>query len=534
MVSPSLMGSCGVVPLTVISTLVSSTSLLVSQAYYGYRIPDIVRHMSNLIVRAEREVLLATNYWQDGTASRFLTDATRELDRRAAKRGARVIMKVIYDRGNPKQVFGAHRPVSEKEYTKPAIGFPPSHEIPNIDLEIINYHQPIVGTFHAKYMVVDRKVAILQSNNIQDNDNLEMMIHLEGPIVDSFYDMALISWHKKLEPPLPSHNSPAVDGGVGSFNQSHARIFGPDGTIGGHSAIVDPEKMPPREAYGYDVGKVREPGVVKADTDSTDVSDLHRADTLTGPTTTASVLHPSKTESGGKHNGVDANAVLRTSPDTRTDSSGDRNRPQVPDTETRGFLHKGEQVIPEDQVREPSHPQRPLPEHAAGDAHYDADIAGEVARVQTSVTGHAGETAMQAVTRHLNHTTNAGFGGDAPACAAADEMTPYVPHAAHAPFPVAMVNRSPYGPPTHRSVRQPQNAAWLSALRNARRSVFIQSPTLNAAPLLPAIREACERGVDVYCYICLGYNDAVSRTPPRPPGAPPPNPHSRLSCSRPL
>ena len=29
------------------------------------------------------------------------------------------------------------------------------------------------------------------------------MTHLEGPIVDSFYDMALCSWSKELKPPLP-------------------------------------------------------------------------------------------------------------------------------------------------------------------------------------------------------------------------------------------------------------------------------------------------------------------------------------------
>jgi phosphatidylserine/phosphatidylglycerophosphate/cardiolipin synthase-like enzyme len=89
-------------------------------------------------------------------------------------------------------------------------------------------------------------------------------------------------------------------------------------------------------------------------------------------------------------------------------------------------------------------------------------------------------------------------------------MTPYLPHRAHALFPMALVNRPPYGPPNHRSVANPQNAAWLAGLRNAKESVFIQSPTLNAEPLLPAILKACERGVDVYCYICLGYNDAVS------------------------
>lgn len=75
-------------------------------------------------------------------------------------------------------------------------------------MEVQNYHQPMLGTFHSKYMVVDRKVACLNSNNIQDNANLEMMVHLEGPIVDSFYDMALVSWHNELKPPLPLLNHP--------------------------------------------------------------------------------------------------------------------------------------------------------------------------------------------------------------------------------------------------------------------------------------------------------------------------------------
>ena len=53
-----------------------------------------------------------------------------------------------------------------------------------------------------------------------------MMTHIEGPIVDSFYDMSLISWHNQLKPPLPSHNSPAATGGLPSFGlQSHDQMF---------------------------------------------------------------------------------------------------------------------------------------------------------------------------------------------------------------------------------------------------------------------------------------------------------------------
>src|SRR5689334_20556193 len=123
--------------------------------------------MSNLIVRAEREVYLATNYWQDSVASRFITNAIRELDRRAGQRGTKVVMKIIYDRGSPKQLFEPHYYVPEKEYSGENVKLPAPDEIPNIDLQVINFHTPLVGTFHAKYMVVDRKIGILQSNNIQ-------------------------------------------------------------------------------------------------------------------------------------------------------------------------------------------------------------------------------------------------------------------------------------------------------------------------------------------------------------------------------
>ncbi|KAI1310436.1 hypothetical protein F5Y03DRAFT_39514 [Xylaria venustula] len=428
-VTPSLMGRSGIVPLTIISVL-----------------PDIMRHMSNLIVRAEKEVFLATNYWQDSVASRYITNAIRELSRRAQARGTRVIMKIIYDRGSAKQVFDPHYVVSESEYTGGAVKLPPAKDIPGVDLQVINYHQPVLGTFHAKFMIVDRKIGIVQSDNIQDNDNLEMMVQVEGPIVDSLYDMAMISWHKKLDPPLPCLSSPAANAThTTSFDAAYADIFSSTGSIKGHSIIVDPSKMPPRKPYGVEATKL---------------------------------------------DGAEEDSV-KTIGETISPFS-QRNGP-------REF--------------EDSEQHELLAEHTTEDPHYDDTIAGEVSRIQDSVSARPSESAMQAVSRHLNHTTNAGYPGNAPDCKPEDEMTPYIPHPPHEPFPIALVNRAPYGQPNHKSVTNPQNAAWLSALRNARRNVFIQSPTLNAAPLIPAIVEACERGVDVYCYVCLGYNDAGEMLP---------------------
>lgn len=496
-------------------------------------------HMANLIVRADKEVFLATNYWINSVASSYITNAMKELSRRAGERRTKIVMKMIYDRGSPKQLVEPHYFVSEKEYLSKAVSLPKPEEIPNIDLQVMNFHRPMLGTFHCKYMVVDRKFAVLQSNNIQDNDNVEMMIHLEGPIVDSMYDMALISWDKKLDPPLPSINSPAVQGGVGSFgDKSFQDIFQPNGTLSGGSAIVHPDKMQQRRAYEHEHREVKQPGAIPPQT-TNDTSDTNRADVLTGPSTTESVLHPV-----GNKNSADVNVsgITQGIDQQRLDDQGQTSKQMVaenarqegmtgsnmvsaqpkdngapgeapsrgPDAKTREFLGAGEQSIPASQIQNPAQDGDMLPENSPDDPQYDVDIAGEVARVQASVSPKPGETRMEAITRHLNHTTNKGFKGAAPECAPDEEMTPYIPHPVHEPFPIAMVCREPYGKPNHHSVYNPQNEVWLSAMRNAKKNIFIQTPTLNAEPLIPAMIEACERGIDIYCYICLGYNDTVS------------------------
>lgn len=126
-----------------------------------------MRHMANLIVRAEKEVIIATNYWVASKGSMFITTALKELSRRCGERKQRAVVKIIYDRGSPWQIIENHLSVPESDYTSDAVKLPSSKEIPNIDMQVLNYHRPILGTFHAKFMIADRKYAIVQSNNIQ-------------------------------------------------------------------------------------------------------------------------------------------------------------------------------------------------------------------------------------------------------------------------------------------------------------------------------------------------------------------------------
>jgi phosphatidylserine/phosphatidylglycerophosphate/cardiolipin synthase-like enzyme len=121
--------------------------------------------------------------------------------------------------------------VREEQYVGGKVKLPPASEIPNVDLQVINFHRPVFGTFHAKFTVIDRRMAIIQSSNIQDNDNLEMLAHIEGPIVDSFYDTALLSWGKVLDPPFPLLKSPARDAPIPCYEEKSNGISTKNGDI---------------------------------------------------------------------------------------------------------------------------------------------------------------------------------------------------------------------------------------------------------------------------------------------------------------
>jgi phosphatidylserine/phosphatidylglycerophosphate/cardiolipin synthase-like enzyme len=391
-VSPPLMGSYGSIPLSVIAPLV-----------------DIIRHMSNVIVQAKKEVLFATCSWSPSDAQKLISDALKELSRRAGARGERVVVKIIYDKASAKQFINNHQKVSPDVYSGEKIKLPKPDEVPNLDMEVSSFHVPLLGTLHAKFMVVDRQIGIVESNNMEDNANVEMMTHLEGPIVDSLYDCFLITWHNKFQPPLPTHSSPARQGGYSTSNEASFQ------------SLFPPADQP---------------------------------------------MYPTDVDGRG---------------------------PQE-------IVHQGNEVKPH------------LAPHNPGDPHYDESLAAEITRVQSMYSPSGNESRVSAINRHLNETSKSKASPTAPEPEAGDEFMPYIAHATES-FPMAMVSRRPHGAPCNSDAFVQQNEAFLSLIRNAQSSIFIQTPDLNASHLLPALVAAIRRGIEITYYVCLGYNDAGEMMP---------------------
>ena len=94
-----------------------------------------------------------------------------------------------------------------------------------------------------------------------------------------------------------------------------------------------------------------------------------------------------------------------------------------------------------------------------------------------------------------------------------EPFRPYIVHSRHPLMPMALVNRQPHGQPGHGDTVNPQDAAWLAGFRHAQRSVFIQTPTFNAPPVVEACLAAVRRGIKVTLYLDLGFNDSGELLP---------------------
>ncbi|WVF71175.1 hypothetical protein IAT40_005975 [Kwoniella sp. CBS 6097] len=679
LVPPDLLGSTTTMPLSVISL-----------------IPDIMQHYRDVIIRAEKEIFLATNYWQPSNSVNTVSQALRDLSARVVKAGrSKVIVKIMYDRGSWEQLWNSHAPVKPNQWAP--LDLPVEKDVPGLDMEVINFHRVLLGTFHAKFLIVDRKVALINSNNIQDRPNLELMTHLEGPIVDSFYEVALHSWWNKLDPPLPCMSEPykppinPVTGRPHYLFRDHNPYFDDieilkaakaarillrrqtrdideekahqDGPGAGerlrdavrkvvneqrqsladwkpgeelearaHIAMKELREFRDRwglgnasraNSRGPSRGPSRRPsqndGLLrsahKSEDDRTAVtSTAAESEAPSSPTVHGDVPLKSKTYPLPHEPPIDTNwdhsafpphsAGLRSEnypsrgtsiAEDETSQTGNERRhahfaPLRTDFDGTGQLFvdtAGDSVPPNREVspnasysRLPRF-ERDMPMVASpvastirlppetesvsrspvdlktslGNGGFDPSRGSELAPPILSESGaslpltarepiemdHMYEKAKKHVALKLENETkrkdseeqpegtgsrrmfqlskkfNAGALSDAWATVEdsdeLDSFKPHVVHAPHEPFPIAMCCRKPHGFPGHHDIRNPQNAAWLAGFRYAKRKVFVQTPTLNARPIVRAVKQACRRGVDVVLLLDLGFNDKGESIP---------------------
>jgi phosphatidylserine/phosphatidylglycerophosphate/cardiolipin synthase-like enzyme len=426
-VSPCLIGTSGIIPLTIIST-----------------IPDIMQHYYHCIVHAKKEVLLATNYWQKSESVNIIGKALRDLNKRAGNENRHIIVKIMIDHPTINNLTHFHSILPINKWTDYDIPLP--NEIPNISLQINNFHRIIMGTFHAKFMVVDRRIALLNSNNIQDRPNLEMMSHFEGDIVNSFYDTFLISWWLPFEPNL---------------------------------VCLEDELSLGEDDFHFGIDNLNILSVQQSLKQATARARLRLQSHLEDEESDIYIHAPLASEE-------DKNILSSSSEDRKTNVDRfsnvaiqalvDHRKSHSPAVLAKATQNLASAVIGYD--TNPSGSDSPLTHHLN----------------KASKSAHQTKPDKNLSDENLKELTS--------------DFCPFIFHQKHKPIPIALVNRLPHGTPGHTDTANPQDAAWMGAFRYAKKSIFIQTPTLNASPAIDGIIDACRRGIVVTLWLGLGFNDS--------------------------
>ena len=116
-----------------------------------------------------------------------------------------------------------------------------------------------------------------------------------------------------------------------------------------------------------------------------------------------------------------------------------------------------------------------LPEHMSSDPHYDDSVAGEIQRMRSVLNPQSQESHEDAIARHLNQPTGLSVAATAPAREGDLRYFPFIPIPPIEAVPMAMASRKPYANLNNESVFVPQNEAFLSLIRNSKRTIFIQT-----------------------------------------------------------
>ena len=153
---------------------------------------QIIDKHCQLLSNAKYEILFVTSYWEGESAS--AQKISSEL-KKICNVGSKISIKILVDNGKPSNLWKNTRVIAGTELNTMKLGA----MTPDADVKVKSKHMPVLGTIHAKFIVLDRSIAILSSNNVQDRGNLEFSCTLFGPVVNGFVNIFETLWEDKLQ-----------------------------------------------------------------------------------------------------------------------------------------------------------------------------------------------------------------------------------------------------------------------------------------------------------------------------------------------
>lgn len=178
-----------------------STSLITNSNLHSLHLgtgESIYNSLLSLLESANEEVILVTCFWAVSSTQKLVNDALRKLSDKGRQRGRKIRVRICLSSSgilqkllHPQNLAGK---VYQPETWQSSLHLPNPQELEGLDLQVKSIFLLPFSVMHPKFIIVDRKVAVLPSCNVSWEDWFEGAVTLTGPVVSCFVDFWREFW----------------------------------------------------------------------------------------------------------------------------------------------------------------------------------------------------------------------------------------------------------------------------------------------------------------------------------------------------
>ncbi|KAF1829074.1 phospholipase D/nuclease [Decorospora gaudefroyi] len=165
----------------------------------------IYEALSPLLESTDHELILVTCFWARSQSLQRLNDILRTLSEKAVRRGTEKIrVRLCFSSSSIFQKLFHNQSLTGKTYPSSAwvkkLGLPDPSELNGLDIKIKSIFILPFSVMHPKFIIIDRKTAVLPSCNISWEEWFEGAITVTGPVVEQFLKFYRAFWERRQDP----------------------------------------------------------------------------------------------------------------------------------------------------------------------------------------------------------------------------------------------------------------------------------------------------------------------------------------------
>ena len=154
-----------------------------------------------LILSAQYEVILVTCFWASSPSLTKLSAALLELSRKSLAEGLpRIRIRLCFSSRSLSQKLLHTTDRRGEKYPPSAwaskLGLPAPEQLQGLDLQVKSLFFLPFSVLHPKFVIVDRRVALLPSCNISWETWLECCLRISGPVVSKLLQFWIETWEE--------------------------------------------------------------------------------------------------------------------------------------------------------------------------------------------------------------------------------------------------------------------------------------------------------------------------------------------------